>query len=87
MGIEFDVSKITMTDFVDENNLSDILEYLRGAISQRVVVDMVDCNDIHTSILQTLLAYHLLYGCDFILPKEKKSFVLAIEGFFADSRS
>jgi hypothetical protein len=86
MAIEFDVSKITLTDFVDENNLSDILEYLRGAVPQKLVIDMVDCSDIHTSILQSILSYHLLYGCDFILPKDKKSFVLAIEGFFADSR-
>jgi len=86
MGIEFDVSKITLNDFVDENNLTSLLEYLKGAVPQKILVDMVDCSDIHTAVLQTILSYHLLYGCDFILPKEKKSFVLAIEGFFADNR-
>ena len=81
MGILYNEDKIVFEAVIYEDEVISLREKLTGLSPEKVIFDLTNCNDIHLSVIQQMLAYKKLYECDFEFANSKKTFQMVIEGF------
>lgn len=81
MGILYNEDKIVFEAVIYEDEVISLREKLTELSPEKVIFDLTNCNDIHLSVIQQMLAYKKLYECDFEFPNSKKTFQMVIEGF------
>lgn len=79
MGIKYEENKIIFDGFIDDDQVIPLREYLSNIIPNEVELDFINCRDIHTAILQVILAYKALCSVKFIFPEQKKLYIKALE--------
>ena len=81
MAISFDGENITFEAVIYEDEVVSLREKLTELAPAKVRFDMSDCDDLHLSIIQQMLAYKKVYGCDFKFSVNEKVYQKVIEGF------
>ncbi len=67
MGMEAVDSSITFDGVVSEDVIKPLREYLQKCAPLKLTVDLSECRDMHTAVIQMVAAYHLLYGCEYVV--------------------
>lgn len=81
MAISFDGEKITLEAVIYEDEVVSLRDKLTELAPAKVTFDMSDCDDVHLSVIQQMLAYKKVYDCDFKFSVNEKVYKKVIEGF------
>lgn len=80
MGVTYGEKTMTFEGVVGEEEAKTVRDYLQTTAPEQVEVNLQNCGDIHTAIIQILAAYHLQYGCDFVFGEAVMAYQKALEG-------
>ena len=81
MAITSKGKKITLKAVIYEDEVLELREKLNGLAPKELVFDLSDCDDVHLSVIQQILAYKKLYSCTFKFSSTSKVYQKLIEGF------
>ena len=81
MPIKSKGKKITLKAVIYEDEVLELREKLNTLAPDELVFDLKDCDDIHLSVIQQILAYKMLHGCSFKFSSTPKVYQKIIEGF------
>jgi len=81
MAITSKANKITFKAVIYEDEVVALRKKLLKLAPQELIFNLKDCDDIHTAIIQQVLAYQKLYTCSYIFGKNIKNYQKVIEGF------
>lgn len=81
MGISFNGETITLEAVIYEDEVVSLREKLTELAPAGVLFDLSDCDDVHLSVIQQMLAYKKIYGCDFKFSVNERVYQKVIEGF------
>lgn len=81
MAIKSKGKKITLKAVIYEDEVLDLREKLNKLAPDELVFDLSDCDDVHLSVIQQMLAYKKLYSCTFKFSSTPKVYQKVIEGF------
>jgi len=81
MAITYDGANITFEAVIYEDEVVSLREKLNEIAPEIINFNMKNCDDIHLSIIQQMLAYKKVYECNFDFADDKKTYQMVIEGF------
>ncbi len=81
MALEYDGVNVVLTSIVYEDEVKNLRDFLQKNEPNLIKFDFSACDDVHLSILQVILAYKKMYGCEFVLPSNNLMYKKVIEGF------
>lgn len=81
MAISYDGARIVLEGVIYEDEVVPLREKLNEIAPQEVQFELSDCEDMHLSIIQQMLAYKKLYACRFNFSASQKTYQIVIEGF------
>lgn len=81
MAISYDGAKISFEAVIYEDEVVPLREKLNEIAPQELLFDLSDCDDMHLSVIQQILAYKKLYACSFNFSAIEKTYQKVIEGF------
>ncbi len=84
MAIEYNGNVAIFEGNVFEDELSDLRVFLQKNSHSGVSIDLKNCNDMHTAIIQILLSFKTLHECQFIFGDKSKPYAIAIDGFLLE---
>ncbi|MEF3192166.1 MAG: hypothetical protein K6347_06460 [Campylobacterales bacterium] len=73
---------IRLDGFVDVSVVPELRMQLAQLAPDPVVFQLEECRDMHTGVLQVLLAYKALFGASFVTDRSGKAWQKALEGFW-----
>lgn len=82
--VEYQESKVVFNGNVNENEVMALRTFLQQHKESMLTFDFANCNDVHTAVLQLILAFKLLYQSEFVFDAQYLPYRMAIEGFKAD---
>ncbi len=81
MPIESKGNNITLTGVIYEDEVLQLRDQLNTLAPEELVFDLSDCDDVHLSVIQQILAYKKLYSCKFEFASTPRIYQKIIEGF------
>lgn len=81
MAITSKGKKITLKAVIYEDEVLELREQLNKLAPKEITFDLSDCDDVHLSIIQQMLAYKKLHSCTFKFSSTPKVYQKLIEGF------
>lgn len=84
MAISYDGAKIAFEAVIYEDEVVSLREKLAEIAPAEVTFDMSDCDDLHLAVIQQILAYKKVYGCNYNFSAIEKVYQKVIEGFDKD---
>ena len=84
MAIEYSDNLALFEGNVFENELSELRIFLQKNSHSGVRIDLKNCNDMHTAIIQLLLSFKTLHECQFVFGDKNKSYAKAIDGLLLE---
>lgn len=85
-AVIYDGSKAMLNGNVFEDELVGMRSFIQNNSDQLLSFDLSACNDMHTAIVQLLVAAKATKSCEFIFSDHTKPFVMAIEGFKVEEK-
>ncbi len=82
--ITYNGSKVIFNENVLENELVELRSFLQENIDKKIIFDLSSCNDMHTAIVQLLVAFKATYSCDFVIADRSKPYAMAIDVFVGE---
>jgi hypothetical protein len=73
MALEYGQNSIKSKGVINDNELVELRDFLQKSSPNKVEVDLTECFDIHTAIIQIFIAYGALYEIDFHFANDNKS--------------
>ena len=80
MGVIYNDQEVDFEGVIGEDVVVEIRDYLQKCSPEEVKINLIDCGDLHTAVLQLLCAYHLTYGCQYIYGDAVPAYRQALEG-------
>ena len=80
MAIDYKDETVVLTGRVFENELLGLKEFMDSKKSP-LTIDLTSCDDLHGSLVQLLLAFKTVHGCEFIYNDKMSTYRKALEGF------
>lgn len=81
MAIAYEIDCLKFDGVVYDNDGEELLEYLKKSAPLKIKLDLSECEDMHTVIIQLISAYKLNYECEILYKDECNSaYKKAIEG-------
>ncbi len=84
MAIKYDGNLALFEGNVFDDELSELKIFLQKNSHSGVTIDLKDCNDMHTALIQLLLSFKTLHECQFIFGDKSKPYAIAIDGFLLE---
>jgi len=81
MAVVYENENIKFEAVIYEDEVIELRDKLTALAPAKLSFDMKECDDIHLSVIQQMLAYKKLYECEFNFSESKKTYQLLIEGF------
>lgn len=81
MATAFEENTLRLSLVCDDRDLEEIRNFFAQVAPNHVTIDMRECKDAHTAVLQLLLSYKLIYGASFLLGDTATAYKKTIEGF------
>lgn len=81
MAIAYETNMVTFSSVVYEDEVISLRDYLQENAGSEFKFDFIDCDDLHLSIIQLILAYKKSYSCSYAFGKSKKIYEVVLEGF------
>ena len=81
-SIIYEDSRIKFEGIISENEVAPMREHLNLVAPNVIDFDFVECKDLHTSILQIIVAYKGLYKAKFSFAEEPSTYQKMLEGFY-----
>jgi len=82
-AVTYDGNKVVLDGNVFEDEVIGLRDFINKHCEQNITFDLQKCSDMHTAVVQLLLACKAICSCDFILNDRTKPFAMAIDGFAA----
>ena len=83
-AVVYEENKATLNGNVFEDELVGLRSFMQENSDNEVTFDLTACSDMHTAIVQLLVAFKATHSCEFTFSDKTKPFAMAIEGFRAD---
>ena len=80
-----ETDSITIMPTIYEDEVLNLRKELMDLAPQELVFDLSECNDVHLSVIQQMLAYKKLYSCTFKFASKVEVYQKVIEGFDTNS--
>ena len=80
MAIEYKDKTVLVTGKVFEKELLGLKEFM-DSHKNPLTIDLSSCDDLHGSLVQLLLAFKAVHGCEFIYSDKVSTYKKALEGF------
>ena len=84
MAIEYNENLALFEGNVFEDELPNLRVFLQKYSHSSVSIDLKNCNDMHTAVIQLLLSFKALHECYFIFGDKSKPYAMAIDGFLLE---
>ena len=84
MAIAYENKRIAFSAVVYEDETIGLRDYLQNNAGESLEFDFSECNDLHFSILQLVMAYKKIYSCKYEFAQEEKFYEKLLKGFYAD---
>ncbi len=81
MPIESEGKTISLKAVIYEDEVLELRDQLNKLAPETLVFDLRDCDDVHLSVIQQMLAYKKMYSCSFEFSVTPKLYQQVIEGF------
>jgi len=81
MPIKSEGKTIRLKAVIYEDEVLELRDQLNQLAPDELVFDLSDCDDIHLSVIQQILAYKKMYACTFEFSSTPKVYQKIIEGF------
>ncbi len=81
-SIIYEDNRVKFEGVINENEISPMREHLNLVAPNVIDFDFVECKDLHTSILQVIVAYKELYEAKFNFGQEPSTYQKMLEGFY-----
>jgi hypothetical protein len=73
MALEYGENSIKSKGVINDNELVQLRDFLKNTAPSKITVDLSECYDIHTAIIQLFLAYSALYEIEYIFADDNKA--------------
>lgn len=80
--IMYEETKVSFEGIINENEVQTMREQLNLIAPQKVDFNFTKCKDIHTTILQIIVAYKGLYDAEFTFGENMTTYQKMLEGFY-----
>ncbi|MCH9813678.1 MAG: hypothetical protein K0U47_07005 [Epsilonproteobacteria bacterium] len=80
-AITYNENKALFEGNVFEDEVLALRAFLQSKTKEQLSFDLTSCQDMHTAIVQQLLAFKTAYDCEFIYGDKTKTYAMALEGF------
>jgi|GEM_PF-1461393 len=74
--------KIVFEGIINESEVAPLREFLNSNAPETIEFDFLACKDMHTAIIQVLLAYRHLYSAEYVFSEDNDTYRKTLEGFF-----
>ncbi len=81
MAITSKGTNILLKAVIYEDEVVKLRKKLMKLAPEELTFEMSDCDDIHLSVIQQMLAYKKMYSCQFNFGADLKTYQKVIEGF------
>jgi len=81
MAITYEGNRATFESVIYEDEVVSFRDYLQEKAGEEVVLNLVECEDIHLAIIQLIMAYKKNYACSYQFGEKVKLFQRVLEGF------
>jgi ssDNA-specific exonuclease RecJ len=81
MAIKIENNTLIFESVIYEDEVNTMRDFFQEKAPENITIDFSNCEDIHLSILQTIMAYKKLYQCEYQFSDEKKIFQKVLQGF------
>jgi hypothetical protein len=79
----YEDKKLVFEGIVNENEVQKLREYLNSNAPDTLEFNFETCKDMHTAVLQVVLAYKHLYNAEYKFPSDETlAYRDTLEGFF-----
>lgn len=78
----FEDKKVIFEGIVNEGEVPRLREFLNSNAPEVIEFDFEKCRDVHTAILQVVLAYKYLYQAIYLFPQDNFAYKTTLNGFF-----
>jgi hypothetical protein len=73
MALEYGENSIKSKGVINDNELVGLREFLQKSAPNKVSVDLTECYDIHTAIIQLFIAYQALHEIEYTFADDNKA--------------
>lgn len=80
MAISYEEKQVKFDGVIYETEVVELRDFLAKTAPEHLLFDFAECEDVHTAVLQQILAYKKIYSCEYVLA-ESKFFHKVLEGF------
>ena len=81
MAMVIDDSNVVFEGVIYEDEVVPLREHLQTKAPDELNFSFGACEDVHTAIVQQILAYKMLYSANFSFGDETKTYQKLLEGF------
>lgn len=81
MAMVIDGNTVSLQAVIYEDEVLNLRKELMTLAPEELVFDLSECNDVHLSVIQQMLAYKKLYSCTFKFSSKVEVYQKVIEGF------
>jgi len=81
MAMVIDNTNITFEGVIYEDEVVSLREHLQTKAPDTLDFLFSECEDVHTAVVQQILAYKMLYSANFSFGDDKKTYQKLLEGF------
>ncbi len=85
-AVIYEGNKATLNGNVFEDELVGLRSFMQDNGESALSFDLSSCSDMHTAIVQLLVAAKATKDCEFIFSDKSKPFAMAIEGFKVEEK-
>ena len=85
MAMIIDGNTVSFQAVIYEDEVLNLRKELMDLAPKELIFDLSECNDVHLSVIQQMLAYKKLYSCTFKFASKVEVYQKVIEGFDSNS--
>ncbi len=85
MGMIINGNTVSFQAVIYEDEVLNLRKELMDLAPQELVFDLTECNDVHLSVIQQMLAYKKIYSCTFKFAPKVEVYQKVLEGFDSNS--
>lgn len=85
-AVVYEGNRVILNGNVFEDELVGLRSFMQENSNNEVTFDLDACSDMHTAIVQLLVAYKATNPCEFLFSDRTKPFAMAIEGFKVEEK-
>lgn len=83
MAIVYEEDGAKFSAIIYEDETVNFRDYLQNKAGENLRFEFTECEDIHFSVLQLIMAYKKVYSCTYLFAEETKMYEKFLKGFNA----